>query len=119
MPRHDQKAVGYIKMHLRLKLRHTEIILRQASFQRGVADMRAGRRPCFDDEIATDKLFFINDVGHTMGALYEYGRQFGAVAPRDLPLMIARAANPAAIALLKTYFNNGTLMNYLRMPWEE
>jgi len=74
-----------------------EEILCSAEFQRGVADMRAGRRPHFDDE--KDR--------------YEWGRQFAAVVPRNLPLMVmaGRAANPKAVTLLRRCFRNGTLVN--------
>ena len=71
-------------------------LLRDASFQRGVADMLVGRAPRFDEQ----------DI---FG--YEWGRQFGAIAPRDLPLVIKSTANPKAVKLLKRYFINGTLVN--------
>jgi hypothetical protein len=45
-------------------------VLRSADFQRGVAEYRARKKPDFEN--TSDQ--------------YELGRQFAAIAPRDLPI---------------------------------
>jgi hypothetical protein len=62
-----------------------ESIMRTAAFRRGVADVRVGRRPRFDDHKEADSWH------------YERGRQFGAIAPRNLPVMLGKRLNPAAL----------------------
>jgi hypothetical protein len=60
-------------------------IMRSGAFRRGVEEYRAGRR--FDDTY--------NDWN------YERGRQWAAIAPRDLPVFIGRRINPAALRLMR------------------
>jgi hypothetical protein len=59
-------------------------IIRSAAFARGVAEVRAGQPPRYDDEGGDDWN-------------YERGRQWAVAAPADLPLMIGRKINPKAI----------------------
>jgi hypothetical protein len=49
----------------------TAAIIRSRAFQRGVAEVRAGLPPRYDDEFEW---------------AYEWGRQFGIVAPCDLSI---------------------------------
>ena len=61
--------------------------MRSEAFRRGVEDARAGRRPRFDGEP--------DDQWD-----YERGRQFGVLAPRNMPVLVPRTKkqlNPAAI----------------------
>jgi hypothetical protein len=61
-------------------------IIRSPSFQRGVAEVRAGRLPRFDTENDWD---------------YERGRQWAVVAPRSMPLLIGSKVNPKAVLIFK------------------
>lgn len=62
-------------------------IMRSAAFRYGVADYRKGRAPRTDYETTDDRL------------LYEYGRQFGAIAPRNLLIVLpeTQQLNPKAV----------------------
>jgi hypothetical protein len=62
-----------------------ESIMRHPHFARGLDDIRAGRP--FADQI--EDSFWS----------YERGRQFGAIAPRSMPLFIKGKLNPKAIAV--------------------
>jgi hypothetical protein len=70
-----------------VKTRATTVhaIMRSASFQQGVAEVRAGRRPSFD----------CDDWD------YERGRQWAVAAPRAMPLMIGRRLNPKAVRVFE------------------
>jgi hypothetical protein len=61
-------------------------IIRTKAFARGVADVRAGRSPQFDEENDWD---------------YERGRQWAVIAPPTMPLMLGRRVNPRAVAIFK------------------
>jgi hypothetical protein len=61
-------------------------IMRSATFRRGVSDVRAGRKPRFDEEAEGPEPWW-----------YEYGRQFGVLAPRDMPIVLKGRLNPAAV----------------------
>ncbi len=63
-----------------------EKIMRTAAFRRGVADVRNGHKPRFDSE--TDGPWF-----------YDWGRQFGVLAPHDLEIVlpIKKQLNPKAV----------------------
>jgi hypothetical protein len=61
-------------------------IIRSAAFAKGVAEVRAGQRPRFDDEGGDDWN-------------YERGRQWAVAAPPTMPLMIGRKVNPKAIKI--------------------
>jgi hypothetical protein len=66
-------------------------IVRSKEFNEGVADVRSGRAPRFDDPIADD----FN---------YERGRQWALLAPMRMPAKIGGKANPEAVALLHRLF---------------
>ncbi|KIZ40998.1 MULTISPECIES: hypothetical protein [Rhodopseudomonas] len=79
-----------------------EEIVWNAAFRRGFAEVRAGRFPRFDDEIAfQDGLAFV----------YEWGRQFAILAPPDLPLVLPDegALNPQAVALFRAFVSQGEI----------
>ena len=73
-----------------VETRYTTIpkIMRSAAFQRGVAEVRAGRPPDFDG---------IEDGNDAWD--YERGRQWAVIAPRMMPVMKGRKVNPQAVAL--------------------
>jgi len=78
----------------------TEEIMREPAFLRGVADLRSGRSPRFDTETEG-------------GWLYEWGRQFAVVAPRNMQIVLPkkRKLNPRALELLRrTLGGNGGLI---------
>jgi hypothetical protein len=64
-------------------------IMRSADFARGVADVRAGRHPAFDQPATNDPWD------------YERGRLFGRIAPVSMPVKIGGKLNPKAVALFK------------------
>jgi hypothetical protein len=68
-----------------------EWVMRHPDFRRGFSDYRRGRKPDFDDPDRKWKW------------LYEWGRQFAAVAPRDMVIVLAkkRTLNPKAIKLFE------------------
>jgi hypothetical protein len=70
-----------------------EKIMRSAAFRHGVADYRNGRAPRSDYEETDDRL------------LYEYGRQFAAIAPRTLQIVLpeTRQLNPEAVEFFKRH----------------
>jgi hypothetical protein len=74
-----------------------EAIMRTAAFHRGVADVRAGRKPRFDE---------YGDDWH-----YERGRQFAILAPRDLTIVSPRTKqlNPKAVAFYWRQLGGGIL----------
>jgi hypothetical protein len=57
-------------------------IMGSREFQRGVAEVRAGRPPRFDREDSWE---------------YERGRQWAIAAPKSMPLKIGGRINPKAI----------------------
>jgi hypothetical protein len=59
-------------------------IMRSMDFRQGVADVRSGRPPRFDEYT---------------GWWYEWGRQYGVIAPRRLEIMSAtgKSLNPKAL----------------------
>jgi hypothetical protein len=61
-----------------------EAIMRSRSFQRGVAEVRAGLLPDFDRFDDWD---------------YERGRQWATAAPGDMPVKIGKRLNPNAVLL--------------------
>jgi hypothetical protein len=63
-------------------------VMGSRGFRRGVEDYRKGRP---FDSFADDK----DDVAWA----YERGRMWGAMAPRDFPLMIRGKVNPKAVAI--------------------
>jgi hypothetical protein len=69
-----------------------EEIMRDPSFRRGFADYRRGRKPNFDN------------VSNRWKWRYEWGRQFAAVAPRDMIIVLPRAKrlNPKAVELFES-----------------
>jgi hypothetical protein len=69
-----------------------EKIMQTVAFRRGVAEVRAGQPPRFDEE---SKL--------SSDWSYERGRQFAIVAPRDLQIVLPkkRQLNPKAVALYR------------------
>ena len=66
-------------------------IMRSVAFRHGVADARSGRSPRFD-EYADG------------GWFYEWGRQYGVIAPRRLEIMSAtgKTLNPKALEVFNT-----------------
>jgi hypothetical protein len=68
-----------------------DAIMQSAAFQRGVEDVRCGRKPNFDkpDE---DGFYW----------QYERGRQFGAIAPRKMKIMVKGQLNERAFKLFQT-----------------
>jgi hypothetical protein len=79
-----------------------ETIMASAAFRRGVADARAGRSPDYDGGFALMPLKTppanLNSSTNRQW-LYERGRLFGVLAPRDLQVIMPRAkrVNPKAI----------------------
>lgn len=69
-------------------------IMRSAAFQRGVADVRAGRRPRFDSNTRDGA-----DIGRVTNDAWDYerGRQWATVAPRSMPVIRGRKVNLKAI----------------------
>jgi len=66
-------------------------IMRSLAFRHGVADVRFGRSPRFDEYAEG-------------GWFYEWGRQFGVIAPRRLEIMSAtgKSLNPKALEVFNT-----------------
>jgi hypothetical protein len=71
--------------------------MRAAQFARGLADVRAGRAPDYD---GTDQ----DDYW-----AYERGRQFGCIAPVNMPLRIGSKLNGRAVALFKAAISRGLI----------
>lgn len=67
-------------------------IMRSREFKQGVADIRAGKSPRFDEE----KWDHWN---------YERGRLWATLAPRSVPLMLAGQLNPKASDLFAIHSN--------------
>jgi hypothetical protein len=69
-----------------------EGIMRSTAFRRGVADVRGNREPRFDTELDG-------------GWFYEWGRQFGVLAPRNMRIVLLRKRqlNPKAIELFRSF----------------
>jgi hypothetical protein len=68
-----------------------ESIMRKPSFMRGVKEYRAGKLPNFDTYITIDCAWD-----------YERGRQWAAIAPRDLKVFTTPGKlNPKALILFK------------------
>ena len=65
-----------------------ERFMRSREFRRGLAEARAGQAPDFDT------------TSHPL--MYEAGRQFGAIAPATMPVVVNGKLNPKAAALLQT-----------------
>jgi hypothetical protein len=67
-------------------------IMRSADFRHGVADVRSGRPPRFDEYAEG-------------GWLYEWGRQYGVLAPRRLEIMSAtgKTLNPKALEVFNIH----------------
>ena len=63
-------------------------IMRSREFKQGVADVRAGNAPRFDEADWSQ--------WH-----YERGRLWATIAPRSMPLMLAGRLNPKALALFE------------------
>jgi hypothetical protein len=66
-------------------------IMRSRAFRHGVADVRSGRPPRFDEYAEG-------------GWFYEWGRQYGVIAPRRLEIMSAtgKSLNPKALEVFNT-----------------
>jgi hypothetical protein len=64
-------------------------VMRQRLFRQGLEEVRAGRRPHFD-----------NNPDDPWWA-YERGRQFGLIAPSSMALWINGHLNPKAVALFE------------------
>ncbi len=77
-------------------------IVWNAAFRRGVAEVRSGRRPRFDDDVA-----FKDGVAW----VYEWGRQFAVLAPPDLPLVLPDEGqlNPQAVDLFRALVAQGEI----------
>jgi hypothetical protein len=65
-----------------------ERFMRSREFRRGVAEIRAGQAPDFDTT--------------SQPLMYEAGRQFGAVAPPTMLIVVNGKLNPKATALFQT-----------------
>jgi hypothetical protein len=72
-----------------------ETIMRTTAFRRGVVDVRAGRKPRFDQEAD----------GPSSGWYYERGRQFATIAPRHLPIVLPleKQLNPEALEFFRQH----------------
>lgn len=83
------------------RVKITYIMLR-AQFWHGVNDYRAGKpfRKAYDMEWSKD-----GTAWH-----YERGRQFAAIAPRDMPLRSGRGLNPAAVRLFSSALTAGSIL---------
>jgi hypothetical protein len=82
------------KEQVPLESSSTSTIMRRAEFARGLAEVRAGRAPDYD---AHDDLLWA----------YERGRQFGRVAPLNMPLRFRGRLNPKAVALFDAASDRG------------
>jgi hypothetical protein len=71
-----------------------ESVMRRANFRLGVEDVRAGRRPRFDDL-------------HDYCWAYERGRLFGRIAPLDMPVFVNGELNRKAMALFDAACRRG------------
>jgi hypothetical protein len=80
------------------RLMSIETVMRPVNFRLGVEDVRAGRRPRFDDPNTDDGYWS-----------YERGRQWGAVAPLSMPLWINGQLNPKAVTLLSVALKRGLI----------
>jgi hypothetical protein len=67
--------------------------MRTAAFRRGVADVRAGRKPRFDEQAEGDHWD------------YERGRQFAVLAPRNMQIVLlqTKQLNPEAVEFFKQH----------------
>ncbi len=74
-----------------------ESIVRSKEFNAGVADVRRGRAPRFDDPIGRDWD-------------YERGRQWALIAPMQMPPKIDGKANPEAVKLLRLASRKGWIL---------
>ncbi len=72
-------------------------MVRSCEFNEGVADVRLGRPPRYDDLIACDWN-------------YERGRQWAQIAPMRMPTKIGGKANPQAVAILLRGFYDRTIL---------
>jgi len=64
-----------------------ESIMRSKAFRHGVNDVRNGKRPRFDAAWGNDECEWE----------YEWGRQFGVLAPRHLQVVLEGQLNPEAV----------------------
>jgi hypothetical protein len=71
-------------------------IMKHPHFERGLDDIRAGRALADD---ADDNYW-----------AYERGRQFGAIAPRSMPLFDGKRLNPKAVRLFSTAIKRGLIL---------
>ncbi len=80
----------------------SEVIVGSHAFRRGVAEVRTGRAPRFDDDVLAQD---------GMQWAYEWGRQFALLAPPDLPLISPDEGtlNPKAVYLFNVYLQRGQL----------
>ncbi|MBB5048160.1 hypothetical protein HNR60_002922 [Rhodopseudomonas rhenobacensis] len=80
----------------------SDVIVGSHAFRRGVAEVRTGRSPRFDDEVLAQD---------GMQWAYEWGRQFALLAPPDLPLISPDEGtlNPKAVYLFNIYLQRGQL----------
>jgi len=74
-----------------------ESVVRSKEFNAGVADVRRGRAPRFDDPIGRDWN-------------YERGRQWALLAPMRMPPKIDGKANPEAVKLLRLASRKGWIL---------
>lgn len=71
-------------------------IMAHPHFERGLDDIRAGRA-------------LADHVDDNYWA-YERGRQFGAIAPRSMPLFDGKRVNPKAVRLFSTAIKRGLIL---------
>jgi len=72
-------------------------VVRSKEFSEGVADVRLGRAPRYDDPIARDWN-------------YERGRQWALLAPMRMSTKIGGNANPEAVELLRRVVAEGAIL---------
>jgi hypothetical protein len=74
-----------------------ERIMKSREFSAGVADVRLGRAPRFDDPIARDWN-------------YERGRMFALIAPMKMPTKIGKELNPKAVLIFSRAMFAGEIL---------
>jgi hypothetical protein len=73
----------------------SEAIMRTKEFRLGVAEVRAGKPPRFDENFVVR-----GETDTNRNWNYERGRQFGLIAPRGLKLfLVGNRINPKAVTL--------------------
>jgi hypothetical protein len=87
-----------------------ESIMRTPAFVRGVADKRAGHPPCYDAYMfCQDDIYAVTRDAINGHWNYERGRQWAALAPMSMPLMVDGRLSLKAVALYRAAEKRGYL----------